>query len=321
MRELAATGGHSESGLMKHDRIARRATMPSPPRCARAVVVTPLSVPARAVRDSAVTGKDCLLAGSKLLLFHYRKVFVCDTPNAFPTNQVSHDRGQHTGVAELATGAAHPSLRRRLRTPGSRALPPLDTTMGPLVVAALGVAFVAVIVALFVQARRRPPTAAETDSSDDETSGPLSVNVEADHGEQDSLLPKFAGLLRSPWHSVTTGQKEQPKMMRPVRKGSRSMSFTMPLPLRKKRKPAEVPVKKIHVPYFFPLLDETAEWWQAQQSTAAEPQLTPKQEPEPGPERHPELPSNNQSKREAQASVASLKAHYFAPAKLAATPI
>ncbi|KAG6574363.1 uncharacterized protein IUM83_07233 [Phytophthora cinnamomi] len=157
--------------------------------------------------------------------------------------------------------------------------------MDPLVAAAIGVALFAAIATAFVFAvRRRAATAAEADSSDDETSGPLSVNVVADHDEQDSLLPKFAGLLRSPWHSVSAGRKEQqkqhPQVMRPVRKGSRSMSLTMPLPLplRKKRKAAEVPVKKVHVPYFFPLLDETAEWWQTQQP-AAEPQPTPEEEP------------------------------------------
>ncbi|GMF47977.1 unnamed protein product [Phytophthora fragariaefolia] len=150
------------------------------------------------------------------------------------------------------------------------------------VAVALGVALFIAVAAAFVRAaRRRADTAAEADSSDDETSGPLSVSVVADHDEQDSLLPKFAGLLRSPWHSVSDGKKEQqqPKVMRPVRRTSRSMSLTMPLPLRKKRKPAEVPVKKIHVPYFFPLLDETAEWWQSQQP-AVEPQPTPEEEPD-----------------------------------------
>ncbi|KAG6971353.1 hypothetical protein JG688_00004466 [Phytophthora aleatoria] len=199
--------------------------------------------------------------------------------------------------------------------------------METLVVATLGIVF-AVIVGLIVQARWRSRTVTETDSSDDETSGPLSVNVVADHDEQDSLLPKFAGLLRSPWHSVTTEQKEQPKMTRLARKGSRSMSLTMPLPLRKKRKSTEVPVKKIHVPYFFPLLDETSEWWQGQQSTAGEPQPTPEQEPE---ESHPgedELSSSNQNKRDTQVSGASAKEilqvdrpRYAPVAKVTAAPI
>uniref|UniRef100_H3GFK8 PWWP domain-containing protein n=1 Tax=Phytophthora ramorum TaxID=164328 RepID=H3GFK8_PHYRM len=155
--------------------------------------------------------------------------------------------------------------------------------METLVVASLGSAFAAAIVVLFVHIRRRASTVAESDSSDDETSGPLSVNVVADHDEKDSLLPTFAGLLRSPWHGVAAGQKEQPKRMRPVRKGSLSLSLTMPLPLLKKRKPADVPTKKVHVPYFFPLLDETAEWWQTQQQSA-EPQPTPEEEPETDPE-------------------------------------
>ncbi|KAF1782944.1 PWWP domain [Phytophthora cactorum] len=219
----------------------------------------------------------------------------------------------HKGVAEPPAGCKDPPGRGR--------------KMETLVVATLGIVF-AVIVGLIVQARWRSRTVTETDSSDDETSGPLSVNVVADHDEQDSLLPKFAGLLRSPWHSVTTEQKEQPKMTRLARKGSRSMSLTMPLPLRKKRKSTEVPVKKIHVPYFFPLLDETSEWWQGQQSTAGEPQPTPEQEPE---ESHPgedELSSSIQNKRDTQVSRASAKEilqvdrpRYAPVAKVTAAPI
>lgn len=176
--------------------------------------------------------------------------------------------------SRTAKGAHKVRLRPRRRDLG-----PVRLDMQPLVAAALGVTLFVAVIAVFVHAaRRRAATASEADSSDDDTSGPLSVNVVADHDEQDSLLPKFAGLLRSPWHNVSAAKSEkqqQPKVMRPVRKGSRSMS----LPLRKKRKPAEVPVKKVHVPYFFPLLDETAEWWQTQQP-AAEPQPTPEEEPE-----------------------------------------
>ncbi|CAI5741206.1 unnamed protein product [Peronospora destructor] len=96
--------------------------------------------------------------------------------------------------------------------------------------------------------------------------------------EQDSLLPKFAGLLLSPWRKVTTGQNNEPKMMRPVRQKLRSSSLPTSLPIGTRKETAEVPIKKIHVPYFFPLLDETAEWWQMHQSTVTERQLAPKQE-------------------------------------------
>ncbi|ETI50145.1 hypothetical protein F441_06242 [Phytophthora nicotianae CJ01A1] len=199
-----------------------------------------------------------------------------------------------------------------------------------LVFATLGVVVTA-IVALIIHARQRSPTTTETDSSDDETSGGLSINVVADHDEKDSLLPKFTGLLRSPWHGSAAEQKKQPKMKRLARKGSRSMSLTVSLPLRKKRKPTEVPVKKIHVPYFFPLLDETAEWWQAQQSTSDEPQPTPEQEPGTNLESHKgegELSSSNQSKADAKIVAAPAKkllqadrAHYSTVVKLATTPI
>ncbi|RLN47245.1 hypothetical protein BBJ28_00026121 [Nothophytophthora sp. Chile5] len=144
---------------------------------------------------------------------------------------------------------------------------------------ALGLACLAIIVFLFVRAHRRA-VAADSDSSDDESSGPLSVSVVTSHEESDSLLPKFAGLLRSPWHrgAGEDGQKA-PKMMQPVQKVVRKMSLTMPLPLRKKRKP-EVLTKKYHAPYFFPLLDETAQWWQAQQAVP-EPQPPPSPRPRP----------------------------------------
>ncbi|KAK1931004.1 hypothetical protein P3T76_013593 [Phytophthora citrophthora] len=102
--------------------------------------------------------------------------------------------------------------------------------------------------------------------------------------------------------SVKADQKEQPKVMKPVRKGSLSMSLTMPLPLRKKKKVAEVPVKKIHVPYFFPLLEETAEWWQTQDSTVS---VAQEQEPEADPaSRHGlgSLSSSNQNKAKITAS-------------------
>ncbi|GMF21494.1 unnamed protein product [Phytophthora lilii] len=198
--------------------------------------------------------------------------------------------------------------------------------MEPLVAAAVGVALVACIAVLVVRARRRSATAAESDSSDDETSGPLSVDVVADHDEQDSLLPTFAGLLRSPWHSVTAVHKEQPKRMRPVRNGSRAMSLTMPLPLRKKSKPAEVPVKKLHVPYFFPLLDETAHWWQAQQS-ATEPQPTPEAEPEADSERNADVKSCNQTKEDVHSAVSTKdplqeqQPHHFSTTGMSAIPI
>ncbi|KAG7398721.1 hypothetical protein PHYBOEH_010562 [Phytophthora boehmeriae] len=134
--------------------------------------------------------------------------------------------------------------------------------LSPTAFAALSVTFISIIVALFVRARRRSAAASESDSSDEES---ISVNVVSEQDEQDSLLPSLSGLLRSPWYSNNDLKKAQTKM-RPVRKGSRTMSLSlpMPLPLRKKRK-QEVPTKKHHVPYFFPLLDETAEWWQAQQ--------------------------------------------------------
>jgi hypothetical protein len=197
--------------------------------------------------------------------------------------------------------------------------------------AAIGAALVAVVaVVLFVRARSQSPTSA--DSSDDETAGPLSVSVVAHHDEQDSLLPKFAGLLRSPWHSVTssssrtaTGKKDPPKMMRPVRKGSRSMSLTMPL--HKKRNPVHIPVKKVHVPYFFPLLDETAEWWQGQQlaDDAESTQQTPEQEPEAGPDKHSEedgLPSsNNKIQTATKELVQSKQLQHFSRGEMAATPI
>ncbi|OWZ19951.1 hypothetical protein PHMEG_0005709 [Phytophthora megakarya] len=144
--------------------------------------------------------------------------------------------------------------------------------MSLFLVAALGAACVAFVVVLLIHVRRRSPTVA-SDSSDEETSGPLNVSVVVDHDEQASLLPKFADMLRSPWNS-SAAAKEQPKVTRPVRKGGRSMSLTMPLPLRKKRKAAQVPTKKVHVAYFFPLLDETAEWWQAQQPTSTNSQPT-----------------------------------------------
>ncbi|RLN88737.1 hypothetical protein BBJ28_00023991 [Nothophytophthora sp. Chile5] len=123
---------------------------------------------------------------------------------------------------------------------------------------ALGISCLAFIVFLFVRARRRA-VAADSESSDDESTGPLSVSVVTNHEESDSLLPKFAGLLRSPWHrGAGEGGQKTPKMMQPVQKVVRKMSLTMPLPLRKKRKP-EVLSKKYHAPYFFPLLDETAQ--------------------------------------------------------------
>ncbi|KAG1701572.1 hypothetical protein DVH05_010873 [Phytophthora capsici] len=186
-----------------------------------------------------------------------------------------------------------------------------------LIAVVLGAVLFAVAIALFVRALKHQSTA-ETDSSDDETSGQLSVNVVADHDEQDSLLPKFAGLLRSPWHSVNTNQKDQPRVMTPVRKGSLSMSLTMPL--RKKKKRAAVPVKKIHVPYFFPLLEETAEWWQSHTST-------PEQEPEADPESRPGQgslsSSSNQSKAEITPSpnLVQDRLQLNAAEKLVAVPI
>ena len=53
--------------------------------------------------------------------------------------------------------------------------------------------------------------------------------------------------------------------MRRARETPRSISLSMPLPMGTRKNPAELPIKKIHVPYFFPLLDETAEWWQMHQ--------------------------------------------------------
>ncbi|KAL3671972.1 hypothetical protein V7S43_002637 [Phytophthora oleae] len=169
----------------------------------------------------------------------------------------------------------------------------------------LGAVLFAIVIAFFIRALKHLSTATETDSSDDETSGQLSVNVVADHDEQDSLLPKFAGLLRSPWHSVNADQKEQLKVMRPVRKGSRSMSLTIPLPLRKKKILAEVPVKKVHVPYFFPLLEETAEWWQSQHFTVSVAQPTSEQEPEADPESRPGLGSLSSSNNQTKTKIAS----------------
>ncbi|KAF4046506.1 hypothetical protein GN244_ATG00895 [Phytophthora infestans] len=189
--------------------------------------------------------------------------------------------------------------------------------MEQLVAATLGIAF-AVIIALFAHSRWRSPSSTETDSSDDETSGPIGVNVVADHDEHDSLLPNLAGVLRSPWQSVSRKPKEQPKMTRLARKGSPSMS----LPLRKKKKkPAEVPVKKIHVPYFFPLLDETAEWWQTQLPTMGEPQPTPEQEPETSRKSHPDedevLASNRSNGNTQDPSKNLVRADHSAEPKLA----
>ncbi|CAH0491462.1 unnamed protein product [Peronospora farinosa] len=128
-----------------------------------------------------------------------------------------------------------------------------------------------IVVLMYVH--RRSCTAFHTENNDEETSEPGT-----DHDEQDSLLPKFAGLLLSPWHSVTTGQNHEPTRMRTVRNKTRSISLPMSLPLGKRKQTAEVPIKKIHVPYFFPLLDETAEWWQMHQSTVMERPLALEQE-------------------------------------------
>lgn len=148
-------------------------------------------------------------------------------------------------------------------------------------VLALSVAFLTFVAVILVHIRRKSSTTVkDTERSDEETLGPLNVNTAVDHDEQHSLLPKFAGLLLSPWHSATTDQNEEPPLMRPVRKKARSISLSMPLSTgtMKHKKAAQVPIKKVHVPYFFPLLDETAAWWQMHQSIAAKDQQTMKQE-------------------------------------------
>ncbi|CAH0479739.1 unnamed protein product [Peronospora belbahrii] len=144
--------------------------------------------------------------------------------------------------------------------------------MEPLDVAALGVVFFSFIGVLLLHIYRNLSTAIDTVSADDEILGSMDVNIMTDHDEQDSLLPKFAGLLLSPWHSVTTEKKKETKMMQSAEKKRCAILLTMPLRIGKKmeKNPAEVPMKKVHVPYFFPLLDETAEWWKMHQFTTEE---------------------------------------------------
>uniref|UniRef100_M4BYW2 Uncharacterized protein n=1 Tax=Hyaloperonospora arabidopsidis (strain Emoy2) TaxID=559515 RepID=M4BYW2_HYAAE len=144
-----------------------------------------------------------------------------------------------------------------------------------LIIVALGVTvFTAVALWLHHAPKRleNNTSTASTYSSDDEdevSAAPLSVDVVCDHDERGSLLPKLAGLLRSPSHKVATRNKQEPVMMRAVSRPARSCSLALSLPLGTRTKQSvNVPTKKAHVPYFYPLLDETAKWWQTQQCRA-----------------------------------------------------
>uniref|UniRef100_A0AAV1TBI3 Transmembrane protein n=1 Tax=Peronospora matthiolae TaxID=2874970 RepID=A0AAV1TBI3_9STRA len=142
-----------------------------------------------------------------------------------------------------------------------------------LIIVALGVTVFAAVALWLHHAPKRlenNTSTTSTRSSDDEdevSAAPLSVDVVADLDERGSLLPKLAGLLRSPSHKVATRIKQEPVMMRAASRPARSGSLTLPLGARTKQS-ENVPAKKVHVPYFYPLLDETAKWWQTQQCRA-----------------------------------------------------
>ncbi|CAI5717801.1 unnamed protein product [Hyaloperonospora brassicae] len=126
-------------------------------------------------------------------------------------------------------------------------------------------------------------TVSSDDDIDISAASPLRVDVSSDHDERGALLPKLVDLLRSPRRKGATTTHPKPVvMMRSVTGPARSVSLTLSLGTATGAKQSHhVPVRRVHVPHFYPLLDETAEWWRTQQCPAEGETCEPVQEEGP----------------------------------------